>query len=75
MADTDIGVPITFHVFRKLFPNYDATTYVQFLMRNLNDEMVALGSMAGGQQFLDYSKPDSTGAPLGLARFILEAKT
>jgi hypothetical protein len=73
MADTDIGVPVTFHVLRKLFPNHNATNYVEFLMQNLNDEMVALGCVAGGQQFLDYSKPNSTGAPMGLARFILEA--
>jgi len=41
MADTDIGVPVTFHVLRKLFPNYNATNYVEFLMQNMNDEMVA----------------------------------
>jgi hypothetical protein len=76
MSDTDLGVRITFHVFRKLFPEQDPTKYVEFLMRNLNDEMVALGMMAGGQQYLDFQKPQREGdVAMGLARFILEDKT
>jgi hypothetical protein len=72
MADADIGVPITFHVLRKLFPAHNATKYVEFLMNNLQDEIVTLGCMHGGQQCLDYSKPNSKGAPMGLFSSILE---
>jgi hypothetical protein len=74
MADTDIGIPITFHVLRKLFPTRNPTKYVEFLMNNLQDEMVTLGSMHGGQQCLDYNKPNTNGAPMGLFSFILEGK-
>ncbi len=80
MSDLEIGPPITFHVFRKLFPNlgaYHAQRYLDFLMNNMRDETVALGMMVGGQQFLDYYNPSKKkeGAPMGLARFILEAGT
>lgn len=72
MSDTDIGVPITFHVLRKLFPDGDPARYVEFLMHNQNDENVTLGTMHGGQQCLDFSRPKADGAPMGLFRFILE---
>ena len=72
MSETDIGVPITFQVLRKLFPDGDPVKYVDFLMHNQNDENVTLGTMHGGQQCLDYSKPRAKGAPMGLFRFMLE---
>ena len=73
MSDSDLSVPLTFHVLRKLFPGGDPTKYVDFLIQNLTDEMVTLGCMEGGQQYLDYRKPNTGGSPMGLARFILEA--
>jgi len=72
MSDSEIGVPITFHVFRKLFPERDPLRYVEFLSANMRDETVHLGMMHGGQQCIDYSKPGVEGAPMGLCRFILE---
>src|ERR1700730_14032620 len=72
MSNTESGVPITFHVFRKLFPERDPLRYVEFLSANLQDETVNLGMMHGGQQCVDYSKPGVEGAPMGLFRFILE---
>ncbi|MGA8380509.1 MAG: hypothetical protein WB710_05210, partial [Stellaceae bacterium] len=72
MSNIDIGPPITFHVFRKLFPERDPLWYVEFLSANLQDETVNLGMMHGGQQCIDYSKPGVEGAPMGLFRFILE---
>ena len=72
MSDTEIGVPITFHVLRKLFQDRDASRYVEFLMHNLRDENVTLGSLHGGQQCLDYNKPNAKGTPMGLFRFLLE---
>ena len=72
MADSEMSIPLTFHVLRKLFPDGNATRYMEFLIDNLTDPIVTLGCMAGGQQYLDYRKPNS-GSPMGLARFILEA--
>jgi hypothetical protein len=31
-----------------------------------------VGMMHGGQQYIDFSKPGHGGAPMGLARFLLE---
>jgi hypothetical protein len=72
MSDMDIGVPITFHVLRKLFPNGRPERYIEFLMNNMDDPKVVVGTMHGGQQWLDYGKPGSKGAPMGLFGFILE---
>jgi hypothetical protein len=72
MSNIEIGPPIIFHVFRKLFPECDPLRYVEFLSANLRDETVNLGIMHGGQQCIDYSKPGVGGAPIGLSRFILE---
>jgi hypothetical protein len=72
MSDNEIGVPITFHVLRKLFPEHDPVRYVEFLAASLQDETVHLGMMHGGQLCIDYSKPEAQGAPMGLFRFILE---
>ena len=72
MSNSEIGIPITFHVLRKLFPEHDPVRYVEFLAASLQDETVHLGMMHGGQQCLDYSKPEAKGAPMGLFRFILE---
>jgi hypothetical protein len=83
MSDFEVGPWVTFHVFRKLFPNLDpndAQRYVEFLMNHMQDQVVALGMMVGGQEFLDSlgkvqnkdhsPLPDDT-VP-GLIRFIVE---
>ena len=80
MSDSQVGPPITFHVLRNLFPGlgaYHAQLYIEFLMNHMADEVVGLGMMVGGQQFLDYYTPKKKieGAPMGLARFILEGGT
>ena len=31
-----------------------------------------VGVMHGGQQYLDFQKPDAAGVPMGLARFMTE---
>jgi len=74
-SDSDMSVPLTFQVLRKLFPIGNPTKYMDFLIHNLTDEMVTLGCMEGGQPYLDYQKPNTGGSPMGLARFILEANT
>jgi hypothetical protein len=72
MADSEIGIPITFHVLRKLFPDCDTVPYMEFLVENLRDETVRLGMMHGGRQWFDYNKPNAKGTPMGLFRFIME---
>jgi hypothetical protein len=74
MSDLEVGPPITFHVFRKLFDAgaYDAQRYIDFLMNHMQDQTVALGMIVGGQQFIDYTIKKHEGAPMGLARFVLE---
>lgn len=72
MTDMSVGVPVTFQVIRKLWPNR-AMECTDFLAKNLrSDALVATGIMHGGQQYVDYSKPDAAGAPMGLARFLIE---
>lgn len=72
MADMSIGVPITFQVIRRLWPDH-VNDCMDFLAKNLqSDALMNVGIMQGGQQFLDYSKPGSSGAPMGLARFMIE---
>ena len=49
MSDMSIGVPITFHVIRKLWPDR-ANEYMDFLARTLNnDELLMVGMMHGGK--------------------------
>jgi hypothetical protein len=72
MADMSIGVPITFQVIRRLWPDH-VNECMDFLAKNLqSDTLMNAGIMHGGQQFLDYSKPGAAGVPMGLARFMIE---
>jgi len=72
MADVSVGVPITFQVIRRLWPD-NVNECMDFLAKNLqSDALLNAGIMHGGQQFLDYSKPAAPGAPMGLARFMIE---
>jgi hypothetical protein len=73
MANLPVGVPVVFHVLRKLFPGHEQA-YTEFLVNHINDEaMVVLGVMAGGQQYLDFvAKPGAKGAPMGFARSIID---
>ena len=75
MADMSIGVPITFQVIRELWPDH-VNKYMDFLAKNITgDPLMMIGVTHGGQQYLDYSKPGATGAPMGLARFMIEGDT
>jgi len=68
MADMSIGVPITFQVIRRLWPER-VNDCMDFLAKNLqSDALMCAGMMHTGQQFLDYSKPGAS----GLARFMIE---
>jgi hypothetical protein len=72
MADLSIGVPILFHVFRKLWPNH-AEKCLDFVVKNgASDALMMAGVMRGGQQYLDHQKPDAAGVPMGLGIFMIE---
>lgn len=72
MADMSIGVPITFHVIRRLWPG-NVDECMDFLANNIKTDMLMNAAiMHGGQQFLDYSKPGASGVPMGLARFLVQ---
>lgn len=72
MGDVAVGVPITYQVLRDLFPGHEQA-YTNFLIGHLKDEVVVLGMMSGGQQYADFIiTPGAKGAPMGLAKFILE---
>jgi hypothetical protein len=65
MADMSVGVPITFQVIRKLWPDR-ATEYMDFLAKNLRtDQLLNVGIVHGGQQYLDYRKPEAPVSPWG----------
>ena len=74
MSDLEVGPPITFHVFRRLFDlgANDVQRYIEFLINHMQNQTVAMGMMVGGQQFIDYAIKKHDGAPMGLCRFILE---
>lgn len=69
ITNISVGLPILYHVMRKLFPGHEQA-YIDFLMGHMDDEIVVLGMMAGGQQYNEFIRAE--GAPMGLARFILE---
>lgn len=72
MADMSIGVPITFQVIRRLWPDR-VNECMDYLAKNLQtDALMNAAIMHGGQQFLDYTKPGASGVPMGLARFMIE---
>jgi hypothetical protein len=72
MADISIGVPITFQVIRKLWPQH-ANKCMDYLVKNINsDTLMMAGVMQGGQQYLDFRKHGSARPPMGLARSIIE---
>jgi hypothetical protein len=72
MSDMSIGVPTTFQVLRHLFPGCEEK-YGMFLAENIGkDNFVMLGVMHGGQQYIDFSKPENKGAPMGFARYLIE---
>jgi hypothetical protein len=73
MEDMSVGVPVLFHVIRKLWPDR-VNDYMLFLSKNLpSDDLIHIGIMHGGQQYLDFRKPKNHGnAAMGLARFMIE---
>lgn len=72
MSDASVGIPITFQIFRRLFPGRESS-YVQYLSQHMGtDQMVTLGAMHGGQQYVDFNN-NKLAAPMGLARAVLEA--
>jgi hypothetical protein len=72
MANTSIGVPITYHVLRRLWPDH-VNDCMRVLLANLRtDQQMMAAIMHGGQQYLDYRKPGVSGVPMGLARLLIE---
>jgi hypothetical protein len=74
MSDTEIGMPITLHVLRQLFPKEDAAKSLEYLVANQRDQTVGVGMMIGGQQTVDFlnGKWRAGGAAMGLARILLK---
>jgi len=76
ITNPSIGLPIIYHVLRKLFPGHEHE-YTDFLMAHMDDEIVVLGMMEGGQEYSEFihqSDPNGKAWPMGLARFILDGK-
>lgn len=72
MSDMEIGVPVLYRVLYNLFPQR-AIAYMNVLIdAHKTDPVMRVGIMHGGQQFLDYSRPNHVGGPMGLARFMSE---
>jgi hypothetical protein len=70
----DVGVPITYQVIRKLWPE-KVNVYMDFLAKNItSDALIRVGMMRGGQQYLDNIKPGAPEfqVPMGLAIFMIE---
>jgi hypothetical protein len=72
MSDISIGVPITYHVLNRLFPGR-GEDYTMFLSEQMGkDEVVTLGAMTGGQQWIDNTKPENKGVPMKFGMFLME---
>ena len=72
MTDMSVGVPVTYQVIRRLWPDR-VNEYMDFLAKNMDsDRLMSIGMMHGGQQYVDYHKPGVSGVPMGLARFMIE---
>jgi hypothetical protein len=69
ITDISVGLPILYHVMRNLFPGHEQA-YIDFLMYHMEDEVVVLGMMAGGQEYKEFLQ--ANGTVFGLARFIRE---
>jgi hypothetical protein len=71
ITDISVGLPILYHVMRNLFPGHEQA-YIDFLMDQMEDEVVVLGMMAGGQEYNEFIQANGTG--FGLAKFIRESR-
>jgi len=67
-----IGVPIKYHVLNRLFPGR-GKDYIEFLFENIGkDEVVTLGAMTGGQQWIEKTKPENKEVPMKFGIFLME---
>jgi hypothetical protein len=71
ITDISVGLPILYHVMRNLFPGHEQA-YIDFLMYHMEDEVVVVGMMAGGQEYTEFLQ--ANGTVFGLARFIHEGR-
>ena len=72
MGDNAVGIPVTYQVLERLYPSR-GEKYLQFLFDTIrNDDQVAIGMAAGGQQYLDKANGKMEGIPMGFGRFLLE---
>lgn len=73
-ANAAISVPIIWQVFHRLSPGKEEK-YVEFLAEYMGrDEVVTLGAMTGGQQYIDFvaKKRQDGGVAMGFARYLIE---
>ena len=68
ITNIDVGLPILYHVFRKVFPGHEQT-YIDFLMAQMEDEVTVLGMLAGGQEYSEFLREGKP--PFGLSTLIL----
>ena len=73
-SNVTLSVPIVHHVMRRLFPGQE-TAYTDYLLEHMDDTVVVLGMMKGGQQYSQFvSRPSAKGVAMGLASFILDGE-
>jgi len=70
MSNESIGIPITFHVLKRVFPGREENYLAYVIERVWHDRNVTMAAMTGGQQYLDFNN-GKLAAPMGLARYIL----
>jgi hypothetical protein len=72
IADTSIGIPITYHVLRRLWPDR-VNDCMRALLANLRtDQRMMAAIKHGGHQCLDFRKSGVSEVPMDLARFLIE---
>src|SRR5205807_5275101 len=71
MSDVSLGVPVAFHVLRRVFAGKE-DFYLQTLIDNVSSDPVMMaGVVHGGQQYADFQL-GKLQAPMGLARMQIE---
>jgi hypothetical protein len=68
MANTSVGVPVLFQVFRRLWPGQEGQL-INFVTDHLRDSSMMAGMMHGGQQYLDWKNQKLS--PTGLTQSVI----
>lgn len=72
MRDIAVGMPMMYHVLKRLYPGREEH-YTKFLYDQIGkDEVIMLGIMTGGEQYVTKVGKVGQGVPMKFGMFLLE---